>query len=415
MNLKHRFRKSLHWSEIALFASTLALTSACSSLVDPNPVYNIPRAVPTPITGALGQHFTMVSSGFFHTCALDADGRAWCWGDNLYRQTGRTASGSPCDQVSTCTLSPQLVETTLRFITLSAGVTHTCAIAVDATAWCWGGGYPATKMLGDSVITQSAVPVAVAGGLKFKSISTGGRLTCGITLGDRAWCWGVGGTAGNGSSTNAPTPVAVAGGHSFTQISAGTGHACALTSEGTAWCWGGNTNGELGDGVFGDLLKPGGGVSTVPVRVAGNLLFKSISAGSSDTCGTTLEGSSFCWGQNHVGQLGTGSPGESRATPQQVTGGYVFAGLSAGAVTSCALVSGGKPMCWGGNWFGGLGDGTSTAENTGSERGVPGLTKAQGAFVQISVGGSHVCALADTGILKCWGDRARGQMGDGRA
>jgi len=397
---------------IAGFGSALALT-ACG-VVEPGTTYSIPRAVPTPTVAAKGMHFTTVTSGFFHTCALDSDGRAWCWGDNQYRQTGQSAAGLSCDETSTCTMSPALVETSLRFTAISAGTTSTCAIAVDESAWCWGGGYDAGRgMLGDGALTRSAQPVAVAGGIHFKSISAGGTLTCALSTDSKAYCWGRAAVVGDGGNANALSPHEVAGGYRFLAVAAGTVHACGVTTDRAMYCWGDNTSGALGDGTLGNVNSSSRGISSVPVRVVTTLTFQSVVAGDGDTCGLTVSGLAACWGDNHVGEVGTGEPGPPVVLANLVSSSINFTAVSAGTAHTCGVDRNGTVQCWGGNWFGGLGDGTSTAANTGSERGIPKPISTSQKFTQIANGGSHTCALATDGRIWCWGDKARGQIGNG--
>jgi alpha-tubulin suppressor-like RCC1 family protein len=412
MNLRRTFLTNSRRTFLTIVVSLL--TTGCTGLVDPNQTYSIPRAVPAPITAALGQPFTQIASGFFHNCALDNSGHAWCWGDNQYLQTGQPAGGSPCDQTSVCTLVPKIVATTVQFRSVSVGTTHSCAIATDGSAWCWGGGYSGKGILGDGTYSQSATPVAVQGGIRFKSISVGGLLTCGVSDAGQAYCWGQARFLGNGTSVDALAPSVVAAGMRFTAIASGASHACAITTDGAALCWGSNQFGELGDGVIGDVYAAGGAISRLPVAVKGGYKFQSLAAGSGFTCGVTTDGDALCWGNNHVGELGFGQFSAPQSTPRLVSGGRGFTSVSTGAAATCAIAPGGKAMCWGGNWFGGLGDGTSTAAQTGSEQPQPGAVKTSATFSQISVGGSHVCALTTQQTLKCWGDRARGQMGDGR-
>jgi len=118
---------------------------------------------PVPVAGGL--RFTMISAGDRHSCALDADGIAWCWGDAGAGALGRTTVPETCGG-RPCSTVPRAVELSLRFtrVTASRGGTgmHTCGLATDGVAYCWGSN--ARGQLGVGVVpTQSAVPLRVYG------------------------------------------------------------------------------------------------------------------------------------------------------------------------------------------------------------------------------------------------------------
>lgn len=117
---------------------------------------------PGPVSGTLT--FSMISAGDRHTCALDADGAAWCWGDNAQGALGRETSDEMCDRAA-CATAPARVETSLRFRSISAsradGGAHTCGIATDGLAYCWGSN--ALGQLGIGPDGGGPVPRKVAG------------------------------------------------------------------------------------------------------------------------------------------------------------------------------------------------------------------------------------------------------------
>lgn len=80
-----------------------------------------------------------------------------------------------------------------RFVAIAAGGDHTCALAEDGTAWCWGSDTRGQLGDGAPVGEPRAVPVRVAGGLAFVSLALGEHHSCGIAGGGEAYCWGSGG------------------------------------------------------------------------------------------------------------------------------------------------------------------------------------------------------------------------------
>jgi alpha-tubulin suppressor-like RCC1 family protein len=300
-----------------------------------------------------------VSAGAFHTCAVTADNRAYCWGNG---ENGRLGDGTAGED----RLTPTAVAGGRRFVRIRAGTYHTCGVNNYDVGFCWG--KTAFGELGTGT-SFGLGPLRVAGGLSFQSVIAGGGFTCGTTTGNKGYCWGynLDGAVGDGTRTNRNKPTAVAGGLSFKSVVAGGGlisdaqgtevdetHACGLTTTNLAYCWGQNANGEVGIGTF-------TGSQPKPSAVHGGLHFGQVIAGYYHSCGVTTTKVAYCWGYNASGQLGDGGATQ-RAVPTKVAGGFLFAGVSAGPVGNhtCGITTGNKIYCWGDNAFGQLGDGSTT-------------------------------------------------------
>lgn len=238
----------------------------------------------------------------------------------------------------------------------------------------------------------------------FTAIDGGEEHTCGLTTGGGVACWGdhTDGQTGDGTDFPYRPVVTVVGLESGVQaVVAGSSHTCALLSNGSVTCWGRNSNGQLGDG--------GTSERRVPVAVTG--LTESviaIAAGGAHTCTLLQSGGVACWGSNSAGQLGNGA-NLDQLTPVAVTGlaGSVSA-LTAGGAHTCALLQSGAIQCWGNNADGQLGDGSLTSRNTPVS--VSGLATTA---TSVAAGADHTCAILVDGSVQCWGDNARGQLGDG--
>jgi alpha-tubulin suppressor-like RCC1 family protein len=347
-------------------------------------------------------HFAAVSAGGSHSCGVAGDGAASCWGTNPWGQLGN-GSRAP-DSV------PDAVATDLRFTQLSAGWTHTCALTAAGLANCWGANDYGE--VGDGTTGYRTAPQPVGGLLTFIQISAGDSHTCAVAVGGAAYCWGLNGRGelgatssetcvnpvGGGSVPCSTSPLPVSGGHSFISVSAGVAHSCGVASGGAGYCWGNGSSGELGTNSRAARTAPG--------LVADAHVFASVTAGSSHSCGVTTGNVAYCWGANSAGQLGDGTTSPD-SVPVAVTGSHAFRAVTAsiGSYT-CGVTTAGDAYCWGAGAAGNMGNGTFNVVNA-----APGLVSGGFMFLTVSPGADHACGVVADSTAYCWGNGALGQLG----
>lgn len=316
---------------------------------------------------ARGLQATLISVGFERACAIDLQGRTWCWG----LIAGDSGSGPS-------TYVPRLVAGGHHFIELAAGEGQTCGLEASGAAWCWGSSYSGNLGLnGPSRQAAYNYPIPLASAPAFSHLFGGkGPTTCGVTSDGSAYCWGR--TLGLYPGVAVPVPRLVPGGQKFRSIALGYTHACGIALDDTAWCWGDNGGGLLGAGS-------GATESATPLLVAGGFKFRSLTVTTNFSCGRRLSGGWVCWGTVPNGggawQLPAPAPDLDR-----------YADFAAGDWYSSAIV--------GADAF------TLPAFDAPYD---------QSAQVHLHALASDVwsaCALAQDATVYCWGRNTRGELGN---
>jgi len=190
------------------------------------------------------------------------------------------------------------------------------------------------------------------------------------------------------------------------------GKSLAVGSDGRLYAWGA-VDGRLFSPmtfrtvIFKHLLErhtPG------PMLIPGRVRIRSVSSGLADTLALGSDGRIYGWGNNYYGSIGDGTTTD-RPTPTAVAlpVGVRAVAVAVGDTHSLALGSDGRVYAWGDNTHGQLGDGTRT------ERHVPTVVALPKGVhvVSISAGSYDSMAVGSDGRLYAWGDDRYGQLGDG--
>jgi len=285
---------------------------------------------------------------------------------------------------------------------VSTGAVHGCVLTAGGGVKCWG--YNGNGQLGVGTKADHKKPVGVTGlSSGVADVQAVWDHTCALTNGGGVMCWGHNGDGelGDGTRIQRLVPVDVNGLTSGVQaISLGFDSGCALTTGGGVKCWGYNGSGQLGDGTR-TTRKNAVDVFGLTSGVV------AIAAGWDHTCALLNTGGVECWGNNAHGEVGNGTHTDA-LKPVAVTGlSSGVAAVSAGFDHTCALLNTGSVKCWGNNATGELGDGTSQSHKKPVD--VFGLSNA----ASISAGYDHTCVVTTAGGAKCWGNNASGELGDG--
>ncbi|MBW7934163.1 MAG: hypothetical protein H3C62_11275 [Gemmatimonadaceae bacterium] len=308
------------------------------------------------------------------TAVTNASGQAsttWTLGLRIGAQSIRARIQGRPERVSATATA------TATFASVYAGNYFTCGVTTGDRAFCWGfgedgqRGVPSAKTANAPGAAVTTADTLIGPFQTWRQIGAGSSYICGISVSRQLYCWGRLATA---AQSNVPVLKAFpANVLSFTAVTTSEVHSCALTTEGQIGCTGSNQFGQLGDGTRADQTSDYVVVTTVAPDA--RLQWSSVVTGGSHTCAFP------------------------RFNP----------GTAADSLNTL------RPWCWGANSSGQLGNRTFSIDSTIPQGIVmTGLTQVWDT-TSLVAGNAHTCALTRTGAAFCWGANGYGQLGAGLA
>jgi hypothetical protein len=345
--------------------------------------------------------WTAVSVGDDHACALDAAGRAWCWG---YNHSGHLGARTPehCGIVSESghrACYPTASETVplpaggeMRFARLAAGRYVTCGLDAQGAAFCWGQPLGPPSAYTDRCLDGacSFAPVPLEAGTRFAALDMGAR--CAVQHEGTALCWGHDfRTSGRAVK---PWP-----GQALVEVDGDpeTSSYCAVAVDGRAFCQGRPEFGFLGTGSR-DSASQGTAVDH-PAR------FTQVAVLGWWACGLNVEGAAHCWGAAGYDDATRDKPTREgfercerwgtqtwcNTRPAPVAGGLRFRSVTAmprgsmpGFVEMVGLAADGRAYLW---------DGARAPRPWNPDR----------RWASVAAGDWGQCGVTTGGELFCWG------------
>ena len=242
-----------------------------------------------------------------------------------------------------------------------------------------------------------------------------------------AWGDNSHGQLGDNTMSNRSTPGAVAktgvlAVKTVVSMAAGFRHSLALCSDGTVASWGWNEYGQLGDNTTTDRNTPVAVNTDTGLSALSGKTVIAVAAGYWHSMALCSDGTIAAWGANFYGHLGDLSTTDrlvpvavNRAEGPSALHDKTVIALAAGGNHSVALCSDGTIATWGFNLFGQLGDNTSSYANPApvAVNTDSGLSALSGKTVVAVVAGHlPTIALCSDGSLAAWGANFYGQLGD---
>jgi alpha-tubulin suppressor-like RCC1 family protein len=351
-----------------------------------------------------GNGWVDVATAFSNTCAVTAQGAAFCWGTNVGGQLGDSTT------ITSNTPRRVILPSGVRLVSVSVGSRMACGLASSGAAYCWGDnvsrGIGSATVLANPAATLVDPPTPMT----FRVIAVGSAHACALNTTGRVYCWGLNsqGALGNNETANSTVPVAVAApaGASYSTIASVSNAVCAVTTAGAVDCWGFNDSGQLGNAST--------VTSRIPVRalLPSTVVVRSLAGGANGFhfCAVTSTDALYCWGRNAGGQFGAAKLFEN-STPVAVTlpGTLRVRSTGVGTTSLCIVASDNRVHCQGAGSRGEMGNGSTVEQLTFAP-----VTAPAGAVLDVVRSGFQTtCALSTTGGLFCWGAGTSGQLGNG--
>jgi len=323
-----------------------------------------------------------IVAGAHDSMILFADGRASCFGTNHFAACPRPAGDSA--------ETPEPVELPACVTSVSLDNEGGAALLIDGSVWVWSQDSGDELADGDSASSvPPGVPVPISGLPPILEVAYRNQAVFALDESGDLWWWGMFHTGGQ--LVHAGAPRRLDGFPKLSRVVATLAATCGISVDGEAWCSGKNIQGSLGLPDEEVYFDPARRIDELPQ-------VQDIIVDAGFGCAVAMDGSVYCWGRNHLGQLGLGTIDDEIHSATHVEGLPPSKAIDAAWGTACALTEMGRVFCWGGNLYGAVDGGLGMQKvPVPTELAIPGAT-------HIAVGDGFVCALTDAQEVWCAGD-----------
>ena len=257
----------------------------------------------SPVRIGSDNDWDVLVAGSDYNLAIKTDTSLWGWGYNGSSQLGNDSKSN--------SLIPIQIGTDTGWVSLAASNGNSLGIKADGSIWGWGNNI--NGQLGDGTTRAKPTPTRIGTDDDWAAIAKGNGYTIALKIDGSLWAWGTNGSGqlGDGTTSSKTAPVRIGTDNDWVVVSTkGAGGTKALKKDGSMWAWGSNLGGTLGDGTTTNR--------NVPTQIGIDSIWVAVFPGYSHTIACRLDGSFWAWGSNSFGQFGDGTTTNSRL-PVEIT------------------------------------------------------------------------------------------------
>jgi alpha-tubulin suppressor-like RCC1 family protein len=341
-----------------------------------------------------------------------ADKSLWGWGQDEDGSLGIGEDPNAIHPNYVNYRTPQLLNDSNTWKTVSAGSYHGNAIDTEGKLWGWG--WADADYDANGFTTEIYTPTQVGTDANWEIVSCGVVNTYLIKDDGTLWVMGrnSSGSSGLGDNPTEDGIVQIGKDSDWIHVSSYNYSAIAIKDNGEMYVWGQNNNGNLGFDV-----STTQSIST-PTQIPGteNINFMHADMGRRHGLAADIDGNFYGWGENLSGQLGNGEINTFEEFQLIETGGITTSYVSAAGRTSGFITTSGSMRMFGSNDTGQLGYGEDAATNPNTPIVVNLGEELENATI-IKYNSSAIAQgiLTDDGQLWVWGDNEFGRLGVGHA
>ncbi len=364
--------------------------------------------------------------GHYHSIALTADGRVFTWGRNNYGQLG---DGNNIDLHTPTEITQNFtLDSGETIVQVHLGFDTSSALSSDGKVFIWGENL--YGQIGNATTLSSNEPVDITGNFNLGALEKVVMLSLGeshagaVTNMGRLFMWGYNGEyglLGDGTVISVSTPMDITEefnlnvDEKITIVGLGRFHSAAYTSEGRLFTWGLNDCGQLGDDTYVTHTTPTLMTSNLNLETTEEVI--SISLGDDHSAILTSLGNMYTWGCNKYGCLGDGTV-LSKITAMDITTQFnlnpseTIISIKIVGDNSSALTSMGRMFAWGYNFYGQIGNDSTTQQLTPYNVNPNFQLDAGEVIIYANIGNFHSTAVTSDNRVFTWGRNNYGQLGD---